>query len=149
MNDKDLEILRWLQKDGSLSMDDLAEKVALSKTAVWRRVRKLEDEKVIKKRTALVDEKAVGFGVTVFAIIRTNQHSDAWYGQFKEAVLSIPEIVEVYRASGDIDYIMRIVARDMDHYDRVYRQLIRKCEFSDVSSTFVMETIKQSRELPI
>jgi len=94
-------------------------------------------------------EKAVGFGVSVFAIIRTNQHSDAWYHQFSEAVLSIPEIVEVYRASGDIDYIMRIVARDMDHYDRVYRQLIRKCEFSDVSSTFVMETIKESRELPI
>ena len=149
MNDKDIEILRWLQKDGSLSMDDLAERVALSKTAVWRRVRKLEDDKVIKKRIALVDEKAVGFGVSVFAIIRTNQHSDAWYNRFSEAVLSIPEIVEVYRASGDIDYIMRIVARDMDHYDRVYRQLIRMCEFSDVSSTFVMETIKQSRELPI
>lgn len=149
MNDKDFEILRWLQKDGSLSMDDLAERVALSKTAVWRRVRKLEDEKVIRKRTALVDEKAVGFGVTVFAIIRTNQHSDTWYSQFSEAVLSIPEIVEVYRASGDIDYIMRIVARDMEHYDRVYRQLIRKCDFSDVSSTFVMETIKQSSELPI
>ena len=149
MNDKDLEILRWLQKDASLSMDDLAERVALSKTAVWRRVRKLEEDHVIRQRTALVDQKAVGFGVTVFAIIRTNQHSDAWYGQFSEAVLSIPEIVDVYRASGDIDYIMRIVARDMDHYDRVYRQLIRKCDFSDVSSTFVMETIKQSSVLPI
>ena len=77
MNDKDLEILRWLQKDSSLSMDELAERVALSKTAVWRRVRKLEEDNVIKQRTALIDEKAVGFGVTVFAIIRTNQHSDA------------------------------------------------------------------------
>ncbi len=149
MNDKDLEILRWLQKDSSLSMDELAERVALSKTAVWRRVRKLEEDKVIKQRTALIDEKAVGFGVTVFAIIRTNQHSDAWAARFSAAVLSIPEIVEVYRASGDIDYIMRIVAHDMDHYDRVYRQLIQRCEFSDVSSTFVMETIKQIRALPI
>lgn len=149
MNDKDLAILRWLQKDGSLSMDELAERVALSKTAVWRRVRKLEEDGVIRKRVALIDQKAVGFGVTVFAIIRTNQHSDDWYHRFSDAVMGIPEILDVYRASGDVDYILRIVARDMDDYDRVYRQLIKKCEFSDVSSTFVMEIIKQTAELPI
>jgi Lrp/AsnC family transcriptional regulator len=149
MNEKNLEILRWLQRDGSLSMDDLADRVNLSKTAVWRRVKKLEEDGVIRKTMAVVDEKAVGFGVTVFAIVRTNQHNDAWYNCFANAVASIPEIMDVYRASGDIDYILRIIARNMDHYDEVYRRLIRKCEFSDVSSTFVMETIKESRELPL
>ncbi len=149
MNIKDLAILRWLQQDGSLSMDDLADRVALSKTAVWRRVRRLEQDKVIKKRIAIIDQKAVGFGVTVFALIHTNQHSDKWYNKFSSAVLSIPEILEVHRASGDVDYVLRIVAKDMDDYDRVYRQLIRKCDFSDISSTFVMESIKQTTELPL
>ena len=149
MNIKDLAILRWLQKDGSLSMDELADRVALSKTAVWRRVRRLDRDGIIEKRIALIDQKAVGFGVTVFALIRTNQHSDRWYEKFSAAVLSIPEILEVHRTSGDVDYVLRIVAKDMQDYDRVYRQLIKKCDFSDVSSTFVMESIKQTTELPL
>lgn len=149
MNVKDQEILRWLQKDGSLSMDDLADRVALSKTAVWRRVRNLESAGVIKKRVAIVDQKAVGFRITVFALIRTNQHSEEWYRKFSAAVSGIPEIMDVHRASGDVDYVLRIVARDMDDYDRVYKQLIKKCDFADVSSTFVMETIKETTELPL
>ena len=149
MNVKNTEILRCLQDNGGMSMAELAEQVALSKTAVWRRVRDMEKSGIIKKRTAVIDQRAVGFGVTVFALIRTNQHSDAWYEKFARAVAAIPEIIEVYRQSGDVDYILRVVARDMDDYDRVYRQLIQRCEFADVSSTFVMETIKETTGLPI
>ncbi len=149
MDQKDRQILRVLQKDAALSMNELAEHCSLSKTAVWRRVRSLEDSGVIRKRVTLLDNEAMGFGLTVFALVRTNQHSDEWFSKFRQAVVSIPEILEFHRTSGDLDYLLRIVARDMRHYDEVYQQLIRKVDFADVSSTFVMETFKSDTPLPI
>ena len=149
MDKKDLQILRVLQRDADLSMADIADRCALSKTAVWRRVRDLEEKGVIRGRVTLLDAEAMGFGLTIFALVRTNQHSDEWFAKFKQAVLSIPEIQEFHRTSGDLDYLLRIVARDMRHYDEVYQQLIRKVDFADVSSTFVMETFKSDTELPI
>lgn len=149
MDHKDRQILRILQKDAGLSMNELAERSALSKTAVWRRVKSLQDRGVIRKRVTLLDQEAMGFGLTIFALVRTNQHSDAWFAKFRQAVLSIPEIQEFHRTSGDLDYLLRIVARDMRHYDEVYQQLIRKVDFADISSTFVMETFKSDTELPI
>ena len=149
MDQKDQKILRILQKDAALSMNELAERSALSKTAVWRRVKALEDKGVIRKRVTLLDKEALGFGLTIFALVRTNQHSDEWFAKFKQAVLSIPEIQEFHRTSGDLDYLLRIVARDMRHYDEIYQHLIRKVDFADVSSTFVMETFKSETALPI
>lgn len=149
MDQKDRQILGFLQSDASLSMNELAERCNLSKTAVWRRVREMEENNVIRARVALLDQEAMGFGLTVFAIVRTNQHSDAWFAEFDGAVRSIPEILEFHRTSGDIDYLLRIVARDMRHYDEVYKRLIRKVDFADVSSTFVMETLKSDTQLPI
>ena len=149
MDRKDLEILRILQRDASLSMNELAERCALSKTAVWRRVRELEKEGVIRSRVTLLDQESLGFGLTVIAFVSTNQHSDAWFARFEQAVASIPEILEFHRTSGDVDYLLRIVARDMRHYDEIYRNLIREVDFADISSTFVMETFKQRTELPI
>ena len=149
MDHKDRQILRILQKDAALSMNELADRCAMSKTAVWRRVRSLEKSGVIRKRIALLDNEAMGFGLTIFALVRTNQHSDAWFSTFKKAVATIPEILEFHRTSGDLDYLLRVVARDMKHYDEVYRKLIREVDFADVSSTFVMETIKSDTQLPI
>ena len=149
MDTKDLSILRLLQRDAALSMNDLAERCALSKTAVWRRVRDLEARGVIRKRVSVLDPASLGFGLTVFALVRTNQHSDEWYEKFSRAVAAIPEILEFHRTSGELDYLLRIVARDMHDYDRVYRSLIRQVELADVSSTFVMETIRSETELPI
>ena len=149
MDQKDRQILRILQKDATLSMNELTERSALSKTAVWRRVKALEDKGVIRKRVTLLDKEALGFGLTVFALVRTNQHSDEWFAKFKQAVLSIPEILEFHRTSGDLDYLLRIVARDMRHYDEIYQRLIRKVDFADVSSSFVMETFKSETELRI
>lgn len=149
MDQKDLQILRILQKDAALSMNELAERCSMSKTAVWRRVRALEDNGVIRKRVTLLDTEAMGFGLTVFALVRTSQHSDAWFSTFRKAVESIPEILEFHRTSGDLDYLLRIVARDMRHYDDVYKRLIREVDFADVSSTFVMETFKADTQLPV
>lgn len=149
MDNKDREILRMLQNNAGLSMNELAERCALSKTAVWRRVRELENNRVIRKRVTLLDAESLGFGLTIFAFVRTNQHSDAWFSKFKGAIAAIPEILEFHRTSGDIDYVLRIVARDMRHYDEIYQQLIREVDFADVSSTFVMETFKSQTALPI
>jgi Lrp/AsnC family transcriptional regulator len=149
MDQKDREILRLLQGDASLSMNELAERCALSKTAVWRRVRELQKQRVIRKQVTLLDAETVGFGLTIFAFVRTNQHSDAWFSKFRNAITVIPEILEFHRTSGDIDYVLRIVARDMRHYDEIYQQLIRRVDFADISSTFVMETFKAETSLPI
>lgn len=149
MDTTDRRILDLLQSDASLSMNELADRTSLSKTAVWRRVRTLEREGVIKRRVTLLDAEALGFSLTVFALIRTNQHSDQWFATFKRAVESVPEILEFHRTSGDIDYLLKVVARDMRHYDDIYMRLIRELDFADISSTFVMETFSTRTELPI
>ena len=149
MDRKDLLILNILQSEADLSMQELAERTALSKSAVWRRVRDLEDSGVIRQRVVLLDPEALGFGLTVFALVRTSQHSDAWFARFEAAVGSIPEILEFHRMSGDVDYLLRVVARDIGHYDQIYKRLIREVEFADISSTFVMETLKDGVALPL
>ncbi len=149
MDQKDRLILQLLQGNADLSMNDLAERAAMSKTAVWRRVRELEKQGVIRARVTLLDAEALGYKLLVFAIVRSNQHSDAWFTRFEKAVNRIPEILEFHRTSGDIDYLLRIVATDMRHYDEIYKSLIRDVDFADISSTFVMETIKATTELPI
>jgi Lrp/AsnC family transcriptional regulator len=149
MDSKDLAILALLQENANLSMNELADRCALSKTAIWRRVRDLEQKGVIRERVAILDASQVGFPLTVFAQVRTNRHSDEWFEMFSRAVSSIPEILEFHRTSGDLDYLLRIVARDMQDYDRVYKTLIKAVDLADVSSTFVMETIRSSTALPI
>lgn len=149
MDNTDRRILDILQSDAGLSMNELADRTSLSKTAVWRRVRSLEQQGVIRRRVTLLDAEALGFSLTVFALVRTNQHSDQWFASFRRAVESIPEILEFHRTSGDIDYLLKVVARDMRHYDEIYMRLIRELDFADISSTFVMETLTARTELPI
>ena len=149
MDQKDKLILNILQSDAGLSMSELAERTALSKSAVWRRVRDLEEQRIIRQRVAILDPEALGFGLTVFALVRTSQHSDSWFERFEAAVDSIPEILEFHRMSGDVDYLLRVIARDIGHYDQIYKRLIREVDFADISSTFVMETLKSGVALPI
>ena len=148
MDSKDRQILRILQSDAGLSMADLADRVALSKTA-GRRVRDLETQGIIRGRTTELDAEALGFSLTVFALVSTSQHSDEWFSRFEKAVNSIPEILDFYRTSGSIDYLLKVVARDVRHYDDIYKRLIREVDFADISSTFVMETFKSGHQLPI
>ena len=149
MDSKDRQILHIIQSDATLSMAELADRCALSKTAVWRRVRELEKQGVIKARRTELDAEALGFGLTVFALVSTNQHSDEWFSRFEKAVNSIPEILDFYRTSGSIDYLLKVVARDVRHYDQIYKRLIREVDFADISSTFVMETFKSGNQLPL
>jgi Lrp/AsnC family transcriptional regulator len=144
----DRKILSELQRDGTLSADQLSERVGLSRNACWRRVKIMEDAGVITGRAALVDAEKLGFGLSVFILIRTTHHEPEWLKKFRDAVTSIPEIIGVYRMSGDLDYVLRARVPDVKAYDRLYQRLIARVPLSDVSASFVMEEIKETMELP-
>ena len=107
------------------------------------------DVGVLGKRVALVDPEQVGLGATVFVTIRTNQHNEAWLERFAAAIRDIPEVVECYRMSGDVDYLLKVVAADIADYDRIYKKLIARAELYDVSSSFAMESMKHTTALPL
>ena len=144
----DRMILAELQRDGTLSVDQLSERVNLSRNACWRRVKLMEEAGIITGRVALVDAEKLGFGLSVFILIRTTHHEPDWLKKFRDAVGTIPEIIGVYRMSGDLDYVLRARVPDVKAYDRLYQRLIAKVPLSDVSASFVMEEIKETMELP-
>jgi len=148
MDNYDRNILQLMQVDASLSVGDIADKVALSKTACWRRIQKLESQGVIRGRVALLNPEALDLGLSVYVSVRTNQHNESWARQFAQVIEHIPEVLEVYRMSGDLDYLIKAVVADMEGYDRLYKKLI-EADLFDVSSSFVMETLKQTTELPL
>lgn len=145
----DKKILDILQGDTTLAVADIAKKVGLSTTPCWRRIQKLESAGVIRSRVALLDAEKLNAGVTVFVSIRTDKHDAAWYQNFSQAVNAFPEVVEFYRMSGDIDYLLRVVVPDIGAYDRFYQRLIAQVELYDVSSSFSMEQIKYTTALPL
>ncbi|MEO8927142.1 MAG: Lrp/AsnC family transcriptional regulator [Caulobacteraceae bacterium] len=145
----DLRILGVLQEDASLSMGEVGQRVHLSQNACWRRIKRLEEDGLILRRVALLDADRLGAGVTVFVTIRAAEHSDAWLAEFTAVVRRIPQIVEFYRMSGDIDYLLKIKVADIAAYDGVYKRLIRGVRLSDVSSTFAMEELKHTTAIPL
>lgn len=145
----DRKILMLLQRNTDQPVSEIADEVGLSATPCWRRIRKLQEQGYIKKRVALLDETKLNVGVSVFMAIRTNQHTEEWSQAFVRAVGEIPEIVDMFRLAGDIDYMLRAVVPDIATYDRVYKRLISKVDIHDISSMFAMETIRSSTELPL
>ena len=145
----DRKLLELLQADATMPVAELAQRVNLSQTPCWKRVQRLKETGVIRAQVALCDPRKLGVGTTVFVAVRTNQHTEAWAATFTRAVQDIPEVVEVYRMSGETDYLLRVVVSDIDDYDRVYKQLIRAVPLYDVSSSFAMEQIKYSTALPV
>ena len=145
---QDIVLLSILQKDSSQSVGELADTVGMSKSACWRRLQKLEKEGVIRQRVALLDANALNLSLTVYISVRTNQHNDEWAATFQRATELIPGVLEVYRMSGDLDYLIKAVGADMPDYDRLYKQLI-KADIYDVSSSFVMETLRHTTCLPL
>ncbi|WP_174801799.1 Lrp/AsnC family transcriptional regulator [Martelella limonii] len=149
MDRLDRKILRLLQEDSTLAVADIGKKVGLSTTPCWRRIQKMEEEGVIKRRVALLDPEKVNANVTVFVAIRTNTHSVEWLKRFSEVIGDFPEVLEFYRMSGEVDYLLRVVVPDIAAYDAFYKRLIAKIEIRDVSSSFAMEQIKFSTQLPL
>jgi Lrp/AsnC family transcriptional regulator len=149
MDRLDRKILRLLQEDSTLAVADLAKKVGLSTTPCWRRIQKMEEDGVIRGRVALLDPGKINTKVTVFVSVRTNAHSIEWLRRFSEVVVEFPEVVEFYRMSGDVDYLLRVVVPDIAAYDAFYKRLIAKIEIRDVSSAFAMEQIKYTTQMPL
>lgn len=145
----DRAILRALQKDASLSQRDLAEQVGLSQNACWRRLRALRDSGLILGQTIRLDQAAVGLGLTIFVMIRTKHHSREWLDIFRREVTLIPNVIDFFRIAGDYDYMLKVVARDMNDFDRTYQRLIDKVELDAVTSYITMEAIVNSRDLPV
>ncbi len=149
MDDLDRKILSLLQRDSTLAVADIAEQVGLSTTPCWRRIQNLEKAGVIRARVALLDPDKLNVGVTVFVRLKTSQHNYEWLESFAKAVAEIDEVVEFYRMSGDIDYLLRVVVPDIASYDDVYKRLIQAADLTDVSSSFAMERIKYTTALPL
>ncbi|MFO1195188.1 MAG: Lrp/AsnC family transcriptional regulator [Rhodoferax sp.] len=145
----DLSLLAALQTDATLSIAALGERVGLSTTPCWKRVKRLEDAGVIARRVAVLDRHQVGLPVTVFVSLRTAQHDERWLAQFAAAVVAMPEVQEFHRMSGDVDYLLKVVTTDIDGYDRFYKRLIRIARLAGVSSAFSMEQIKSTTALPL
>ena len=145
----DRKILTLLQEDATLSTAEIADRVSLTTTPCWRRIQNLEKAGIIRSRVALLDREQLNIGVDVFVGIRTNQHNADWLAEFALVVEEFEEVVEFYRMSGDVDYLMRVVVPDIAAYDSFYRRLIERVRIADVSSSFAMERLKYTTSLPL
>jgi Lrp/AsnC family transcriptional regulator len=149
MDRTDKRILELLQVDSELAVSEIGKRIGLSTSPCWRRIQRLEKNGYVKKRVALLDPILLNLSLTAFVMVKTSQHNVEWLEIFAKAVAELPEIVEVYRMSGDVDYLLKIMVPDIAAYDVVYKQLIEKIAFMDVSSGFAMEVIKSTTALPL
>jgi len=145
----DRKILAVVQEDASLSVAEIGQRVGLSSTPCWKRLQKLEAEGVITGRVALIDPEKIGLGITVFVSVETGDHSQDWLTKFAALVSAMPEVMEFYRMAGDVDYMLRVVVRDMQSYDAFYKKLIAAIPLKNVTSRFAMERVKSTTALPI
>lgn len=143
------QLLALLQEDATHSIEALAERVHLSRNACWRRAKALEAEGVIEKRVALLNAESIGCGLTVLVSVRTGNHDVSWLKKFRATVTEMPEFTNVYRTSGDVDYLLVASVADVAAYDALYQRLITKVPMLDVSASFVMEEIKSTTSLPL
>ena len=148
LDNLDKAILRALQQDSSLSQRELAEKVGLSQNSCWRRLTRLREQKIIKGQTVRLDMIAVGLSLTVFVMVRTRHHSAEWLKTFRKSVLAIDNVIDFYRIAGDYDYMIKIVARDMNDFDQIYQRIISQTELETVTSYIAMEAIADGRNVP-
>ncbi|MGZ8372399.1 MAG: Lrp/AsnC family transcriptional regulator [Rhodoplanes sp.] len=140
----DRKILALLQEDATISIAEISERVHLSETPCWKRIRKLEATGGITRRVALLSPEKIGLGLTVFVSIETRDHSAEWMNRFGQAVAAMPEVMDVYRMAGDVDYMLRVVAPDMAAYEAFYKRLVEMAPSKSVTSRVAMERLKHS-----
>lgn len=149
IDNRDKKIIEHLQRDASMPVAEIADAAGLSVSACWRRIKNLEDSGLISRRVALVDRRKANVAMTIFVGVRTSRHSINWLDTFREVIGDIPEIVEAYRLTGEMDYLLRLIVPNVEVYDIVYKQLISKLDFMDVSSFISMEEIKFTTAVPL
>ena len=145
----DIKILDIIKRDAECQTAQIAEAVGLSTSPCWRRIQRLKEAGVIGRRVALVDPRKVNLGVTVFVSVRAMEHTEAWFNRFCATVQAIPEVMDLYRMSGEVDYMLRVVVPDIAAYDAVYKRLIAGIPLQGVTSSFAMEHVKQGTALPL
>ncbi|WP_062115165.1 Lrp/AsnC family transcriptional regulator [Aureimonas sp. AU40] len=148
LDDRDHQLLTLLQDDADRSVAELAERLALSPSACSRRIQRLKDEGYIARRVALVDRRRINLPTTIFVLVKTARHEKGWLEEFHQAVNAIPEIVEVHRLTGNVDYILKIVLPNVEHYDTTYKRLVSKVSLADMSAFISMETVKSLTAVP-
>ena len=149
IDSKDIEILRHLQLNSDISLKDLSKKVGLSTTPCWLRIKKLQENKILRNRPYIIDRYLLNLKVTAFVFIKTKNHNIEWSNKLVEVVSKFPEIVSFYRMSGEIDYLLKVIVKDLDDFDLFYKKLISEVELDNVTSSFSLEEIKNTTELPI
>lgn len=149
LSDLDRRILRVLQTEANLPLDQIASTVGASRTAVWNRIKKFEASGLIIRYQTLLDPELAGLGQTFFVMVSTNQHDKEWLERFSAAVTEMPEIVEAHRLAGEIDYILKVQVASARDYDEFYRRLIKRIQIYKVTSQLSMETLKTSAPLPL
>ena len=145
----DLRLIAILQNNASIAVEEIAKQVGLTKTPCWRRLQKLEKSGIIRKRVALLNAQMLDLNVSVFVQVKTSKHSRIWLEQFSVIVSAFPEVVDFYRMSGEYDYLLRVIVKDIAAYDAFYKRFIEATDLTNVTSSFAMEEIKCSTELPL
>ena len=149
MNDIDKKILSLLQTNADIPIAELSKKINLSPSPCWLRINKLYKQGYIKKKVAVIDRNKINLSTVAFVQIRTSQHNMTWAKKFVESVKEIDEVVEFYRLSGTTDYILKVLVPIIDKFDEFYKKLTNKIDLSDVTTSFSMEEIKQTSNLPL
>lgn len=148
IDDRDRKLLMLLQEDADTPVEKLASKVSLSVSACWRRIKRLDSEGYISGRTAVLSRKKMNLPTTVYVSVRTSDHSQKWLDEFRRLVAEIPEIVETHRLTGEVDYLLKVVLPNIEHWDVIYKHLVGKLRFNDISSHISMEEIKSTTSIP-
>tara|TARA_Y100000739_G_C20386718_1_gene363729 strand:- start:109 stop:558 length:450 start_codon:yes stop_codon:yes gene_type:complete len=149
MDQLDKKILRVLQEDCTLPISKIANRVGLSASPCWKRIARLREQGIIKKEIAVLSADHLGFGLTVFVSIKTGEHSAEWLERFSQSITQMPEVVELHRMAGDVDYMLKVVVTGMAEFDDFYKKMISVTELNEVTSRFSMETIKETTAFPI
>ncbi len=150
LSQTDIRILALLQQDASLTAAEIAERVNLSTSPCWRRINRLEQEGIIEKKVALLNAEKLGMGLVVFSRISLDKNDEATLHDFERQVILLPEVVECYTVTGSADYVLKIITRDIKHYDRfLRRQLIQIPLVRDVNSNVAVTRVKYTTGLPL
>jgi Lrp/AsnC family transcriptional regulator len=149
LDELDRKILGELQEDAEQSLDEIARKVGSSKTPVWNRIRRMREQGVIKRQTAILDPEELGLEACFFVLIRTSEHEAGWERRFLDVVRRRPEVLEAHRLAGDVDYILKVWVKNARAYDVFYQALIAEVKIYNVTALLSMEEIKMTTALPL
>ena len=150
MDDVDKKILSIIQKDATIPLSELSKKVGISKTPSWNRIRKMEEEGIIKSKVTVLDNKKINLNIVVFLSVSVSSHSEEWLIDFQKILSQYDQIIEAYRLTGSsTDYLLKIVAPSIEEYDKFQQRLINEVKFTKMSSSIALKEIKKIHSLPL